>query len=253
MNSKQVQNNEVRGRRLTALGKTDDSRQFPNLDEGVPTTLGKAFGPSEPATAEISSLRGIGKSLITGLAMAGLLFAPAGPSTIKAIHPDPTWSFPGGLRLAPPYISSVGIHLYDAPTDDWFPVDDLTDLEISISASDPIWGRINDYWDSPVGYDWEDWGFIEEYFDPDNAPNSATYYAEDVTWKTGCYVNASVAAHPDHFAKVSDRSDTEFVYYYGMGHAVAYPREYRNGTPHYLDWYWVPVYSSLTPLRDYPY
>ena len=247
MNSKQLQDNEVRGRRLTALGKTDDSLQFPNLDEDAPTTLGKAFGPSGPATAEISSLRGIGKSLITGLVLAGLLLAPAGPSIIKAIHPDPTWSFPGGLRLAPPYISSVGIHLYYAPTEDWFPVDDGTILEISISASDPIWGRINGDWDSPVGYDWEDWGRFEV------NGNSADYYADDVTWKTGCYVNASVAAHPDHFAEGSDRSDTEFVYYYGMGHAVAYPREYRNGTPHYLDWYWVPVYSSLTALRDYPY
>lgn len=248
MNSKQLQNNEVRGRRLTALGKTDDSIQFLNLDEDTPTTLGKAFGPSEPATAEISLLGGIGKSLITGLALAGLLLAPAGPSIIKAIHPDPTWSFPGGLTLDPPYISSVGIHLYNAPTEDWFPVDDGTILEISISASDPIWGRINDDWESPKGYDWNDWGIREP-----PIGNSADYYAEDVTWKTGCYVNASVAAHPDHFAEGSDRSDTEFVYYYGMGHAVAYPREYRNGTPHYLDWYWVPVYSSLTALRDYPY
>lgn len=181
---------------MTALGKTGVSLQFPNLDEDAPITLGKAFGPSEPA---------------------------------------------------PPYISSVGIHLYNAPTEDWFPVDDGTILEISISASDPIWGRINGDWDSPVGYDWEDWGRFEV------NGNSADYYAEDVTWKTGCYVNASVAAHPDHFAEGSDRSDTEFVYYYGMGHAVAYPREYRNGTPHYLDWYWVPVYSSLTALRDYPY
>ena len=248
MKSKQLQNNEVRGRRLTVLGKMDNSLQFPNLDEDAPITLGKAFVPSELATAEISSLGGIGKSLITGMALAGLLLAPAGPSTIKAIHPDPTWSFPGGLRLASPYISSLGIHLYDAPTDDWFPVDDLTDLEISISASDPIWGQINDDWESPKGYDWNDWGIKEP-----PIGNSATYYAEDVTWKTGCYVNASVAAHPDHFAEGSDKSDTEFVYYYGMGHAVAYPREYRNGTPHYLDWYWVPVYSSLTALKDYPY
>ncbi len=209
--------------------------------------LGKVFGLSEPTTAEISSLRGIGKFLITGLALAGLLLAPAGPSTIKAIHPDPTWSFPGGLRLAPPYISSVGIHLYDAPTDDWFPVDDLTDLEISISASDPIWGRINGDWDSPVGYDWEDWGRFEV------NGNSADYYADHVTWKTGCYVNASVAAHEDHFMEDSDKSDTEFVYYYGMGHTIAYPREYRNGTPHYLDWYWVPVYSSLKSIREYYY
>lgn len=250
MNSKQVQNNEVRGRRLTALGKTDNSLQFPNLDEDDPTTLGKAFGPSEPATAEISLLRGIGKSLITGLALAGLLLAPAGPSTIKAIHPDPTWSFPGGLTLDPPYISSVGIHLYDHSNDvtNWFPALPSMDLEISISASDPIWGRINDDWESPKGYDWNDWGIIEP-----PIGNSADYYADQVTWKTGCYVNASVAAHEDHFAEGSDKSDTEFVYYYGMGHAVAYPREYRNGTPHYLDWYWVPVYSSLTPLKDYPY
>lgn len=85
-----------------------------------------------------ASPRGIGKSLIKGLALAVLLLAPAGPSTTKAIHPDPTWSFPGGLRLAPPYISSVDIHLYDAPTDDWFLVDDSIILEISISASDPI-------------------------------------------------------------------------------------------------------------------
>ena len=90
MKLKQLQNKEIRSHRLTAFGKTDDSRQFPNLDEDAPMTLGKAFGPSEPATAEISSLRGIGKSLITGLALAGLLLEPAGPSTIKAIHPDLT-------------------------------------------------------------------------------------------------------------------------------------------------------------------
>ena len=210
MRSKQLQNNEVRGRRLTTLGKTGDSLQFPNLDEDAPTTLGKAFGPSEPATAEISLLRGIGKSLITGLAMAGLLLAPAGPLTITAIHPDLTWSFPGGLRLAPPYISSVGVHLYDGSNEvtNWFPALPSMALEISISASDPIWRRINDDWESPKGYDWNDRGIIEP-----PIGNSADYYADHVTWKTGCYVNASVAAHEDHFMEDSDKSDTEFVYY----------------------------------------
>ena len=147
-----------------------------------------------------------------------------------------------------PYISSVGVYLYNAPTDNWFPVDDLTDLEISIFALNPLWGQINDDWESPKGYDWEDWSIKES-----PIGNSPDYYAGHITWKTGCYVNASVAAHEDHFAEGSDKSGTEFVYYYGMGHAVAYPREYRNCTPHYLDWYWVPVYSSLTVLKDYPY
>lgn len=253
MKSKQLQNNEVRGRRSTALGKTDDSLQFPNLDEDAPTTFGKAFGPSEPATAEISSLRSIGKSLITGLALAGLLLAPAGPSTIKAIHPDPTWSFPGGLRLAPPYISSVGIHLYDGSNEvtNWFPALPSMDLEISISASDPIWGRINDDWESPKGYDWNDWGRFEV------NGNSADYYADQVTWKTGCIVNASVAAHEDHFAEGGDKSHTDVIYYYGMGHALATGFEYQKGRDGRGRWYgesyWVPVYSSLTPIREYYY
>ena len=227
---------------MTALGKTDNSN---NARQSL-------WAVRAGHRAEISSLRGIGKSLITGLALAGLLLAPAIPSTIKAIHPDLTWPFPGDLRLVPPYISSVSIHLYDALTDDWFPVDDLTDLEILTSALDPTWGQFNDYRESPAGYNWNDWGSIEEYFNTD-APNSADYWTDQDTWKTECYVDASVATHKNHFMEGSDKSDTEFIYYYGMGHAIAYPRDYRNGTPHYLDWYWVPVYNSLTPLRDYPY
>lgn len=104
-----------------------------------------------------------------------------------------------------------------------------------------------------MGYDWEDWGRF------DVNGNSADYYTNHVTWKAVCYVNVSgcgsqgVTAHKDHFAEGFDQSDVEFIYYYGMGHAIAYPREYRNGTRHYLNWHRVPVYSSLTPLRDYPY
>ena len=61
-----------------------------------------------------------------------------------------------------------------------FPSTILQIWKFSTSASDLIWGQINDYRESSTGYNWNDRGFIEEYFNKD-APNSTDYWADQVT------------------------------------------------------------------------
>lgn len=85
---------------MTALGKTDDSLQFSNLDEDTPMTLGKAFRA------------GNGRDFLA--------------SRHRKVSDNRTGAGrPFGLTLDLPYVSSIGIHLYEqgvaATNLTWYP------------------------------------------------------------------------------------------------------------------------------------